>query len=280
MTVLVTGATGKVGSQVLAELDRRDVKARAASRRSDPAFDWQDPRGWEQALVGVERVFLVLPGGDDGHRSVRGLGDGAISFLEVLERSNVERVVLMTALGMEYAPETVDQRRLELRLQASSIDSTIVRPNWFHQNVSEGPLRDIAAAGGGTLRLPVAEAAVSFVDTRDIAAVVAEALVAEGHVGNEYALTGPESLTFGELAAMTAGTGIGVENYQPVSPAEFERFALELGWDVEYVETLLGLFSTIADGYAAPTTTDVAEVLGRPARTFAEFAEAAATRSR
>ncbi|MFD4443907.1 NAD(P)H-binding protein [Nocardia sp. NPDC058519] len=280
MTVLVTGATGKVGSRVLAELGRRDVKARAAGRRSDPPFDWQNPHGWEQALAGVEKMFLVLPGGDDGHRSVRGLGDGAVTFLDVLERSNIERVVLMTALGMEHAPETVDQRRLELRLQSSSIDWTIVRPNWFHQNVTEGPLRDIAAAGAGTLRLPVAEAAVSFVDTRDIAAVVTESLLAEGHVGNEYALTGPESLTFRELAALTAGTGIGVERYEPVSPSEFERFTLELGWDAEYVETLLGLFSTIADGYAAPTTTDVADILGRPARTFADFAAVGAARSR
>ncbi|MET8778951.1 hypothetical protein ABZV58_28435 [Nocardia sp. NPDC004654] len=57
---------------------------------------------------------------------------------------------------MEYAPEDVDQRRLALRQQSSALDWTIVRPNWFHQNVTEGPLRDIALAGAGTLRLPVA----------------------------------------------------------------------------------------------------------------------------
>ncbi|MEV0342572.1 hypothetical protein AB0H49_26445 [Nocardia sp. NPDC050713] len=82
---------------------------------------------------------------------------------------------------MEYAPDDVDQRRLALRLQSSTLDWAIVCPNWFHQNVTEGPLRDIALAGAGTLRLPVAEAAVSFVDTRDIAAVVTEALVGERH---------------------------------------------------------------------------------------------------
>lgn len=279
MTVLVTGATGKVGSQVLAELGHRAVGARAAGRSSSPPFDWQNPHGWEQALVGVDKVFLVLPGGDDGHRSVRGLGDGAITFLDVLERSNVERVVVMTALGMEYAAETVDQRRLELRVQESSIDWTIVRPNWFHQNITEGPLRDIAAAAAGTLRIPVAEAAVSFIDTRDIAAVVAEALLAEGHVGKEYALTGPDSLTFRELTALTAGTGIGVESYEAVTISEFERFALGLGWDTEYIDTLLGLFSTIADGHAAPTTTDVADVLGRSASTFADFVVSTASLS-
>ncbi|WP_179276074.1 NAD(P)H-binding protein [Rhodococcus sp. 06-235-1A] len=279
MTVLVTGATGKVGSQVLAELGRRDVEARAASRSSCPPFDWQNPHGWEEALLGIDKVFIVLPGGDDGHRSVRGLGDGAVRFLDVLERSSVKRVVLMTALGMEHAPETVDQRRLELRVQASSLDWTIVRPNWFHQNVTEGPLQDIAAAGAGTLRLPVAQAAVSFVDTRDIAAVVTEALIVDGHAGNEYALTGPDSLTFHELAALTAGTGIGVESYEAVSDSEFKRFALELSWDAEYIDTLLGLFSTIANGYAASTTTDVADVLGRSARTFADFAGVGAVRS-
>lgn len=80
---------------------------------------------------------------------------------------------------MEYAPEDVDQRRLVLRLQSSTLDWTIVRPNWFHQNVrgrsAISPSRARERCGS---RSP---AALSFVDTRDIAAVVTEALVAERH---------------------------------------------------------------------------------------------------
>lgn len=66
-------------------------------------------------------------------------------------------------------------------MQTTGMQWTIVRPNWFHQNIIEGPLRDLAKAEGGTLRLPTGDAAVSFVDARDIAAVIAVALVGDHH---------------------------------------------------------------------------------------------------
>ena len=76
--------------------------------------------------------------------------------------------VLMTALGMEYAPADVEQRAVELHLQRSDLAWTILRPNWFFQNLTDGPLRALADAHDGLLRLPTSDAAVSFIDTRDI----------------------------------------------------------------------------------------------------------------
>ncbi|WP_166353879.1 NAD(P)H-binding protein [Phytoactinopolyspora limicola] len=270
MTTLVTGASGKVGRHVLDGLTQRGVAVRPATRRTDVPLDWADPAGWDAALDDVDQVFLVLPGGDDGHRSVSGLGQQVIGFLDLAEQRGVSRVVLMTALGMQYAPADVDQRAVELRLQNSSMRWTVVRPNWFYQNLTEGPLRDLADAHGGRLSLPTGAATVSFIDARDIAAVITAALVADHH-GREYTLTGPESLSFTELARLAAKAGLPILDYQPVAEPEFRARTLALGWDHEYVDTLCGLFAAIAAGHAAPCTADVADVLGRPPVGFAEF---------
>lgn len=273
MTVLVTGATGKVGSRVLAQLLADGRAARAGTRRSDIPLDWSTPATWTPALSGVDALFLVLPGGDDGHRSVAGIGDHAQAFLEAASQAGVRRVVLMTALGMNYAPSEVDQRAVELRLQESDFEWSIVRPNWFHQNFTEGPLRDLAVANHGVLRIPAGEAAVSFIDANDIAAVSVTAL--RGTHGNrEYDVTGEEALTFTQAAAITARAGLPVTAYESVSDEEFRRSATALGWHPEYVDTLSGLYAVIASGANAHTTPDATDLLGRPLRTLAEYAAA------
>ncbi|RZQ60430.1 NAD(P)H-binding protein [Amycolatopsis suaedae] len=271
MTVLVTGATGKVGSRVLAALAERGVAARPASRRSAVPLDWFEPAGWTAALSDVDSVFLVLPGGDDGHRSVAGLGERVVEFLGTAERAGVRRVVLMTALGMQYAPPETDQRAVELHLAASGLRWTILRPNWFHQNVTEGPLAVLAAASGGTLSLPAGQAAVSFIDARDIAAAAAVTLRG-GHDGREYTLTGPESLTFADLAATGAAHGLPVRAYRAVGEEEFRAGAAALGWAADYVDTLCGLFAFIREGAAEAVAADLPALLGRRPGTFAEFA--------
>lgn len=274
MTVLVTAATGKVGREVAVQLQARDVEVRAGSRRSAPPLDWSDPATWPAALDGVDRVFLIVPGGDDGHRSVTGLGSRVVEFIDLAQRRGVERVVLMTALGMECAPAEVEQRAVELHLQHSDLAWTILRPNWFFQNLTHGPLRTLAEVHDGALCLPTGDAAVSFIDTRDIAAVAVEALLSDHH-GHEYALTGPQSLTFHQLTEACRDSPVPVEDYEPVSEAGFRRAALNLNWHPDYVNTLSGLFATIAAGHAAPVLQDTAEVLGRAPRSLAEFLEEA-----
>lgn len=271
MTTLVTGATGKVGRQVAAELSGRGISIRAGSRRSAVPLDWDDPATWPAALDGVDRVFVVVPGGDDGHRSVVGLGAQVCRFLDLAASSGVSHVVLMTALGMDFAPAEVEQRAVELHLQATGgLTWTILRPNWFFQNVTEGPLRSLADAAGGVLRLPTQEAAVSFIDTCDVAAVAAEALVG-GHAGCEYALTGPESLTLSDVAGLCRLSAVPIRGYEAVSDDEFRHTALGLGWHHDYVDTLSSLFATIATGATAEVHDDTRHVLGRSPRTLRAF---------
>lgn len=270
MTTLVTAATGKVGRHVADELSRRGVTVRAGSRRSAIPLDWNNPATWPAVLDGVDRVFVVVPGGDDGHRSVVGLGPQVCRFLDLVAASGVSHVVLMTALGMDFAPAEVEQRAVELHLQASGLTWTILRPNWFFQNLTEGPLRALADAADGVLRLPTGDAAVSLIDARDIAAVAAEALVGD-HAGREYALTGPESLTFPEVADLCRHSTVPIDGYEAISDSEFRQTATGLGWHRDYVETLSSLFATIAAGYTAAVHDDTPQVLGRPTWTLREF---------
>jgi uncharacterized protein YbjT (DUF2867 family) len=270
MTVLVTGASGKVGRRVVDALTRRGRTVRPGSRRSAVRLDWADPATWQRALDGVESVFLVVPGGDDGHRSVAGLGERVVSFVEAAESAGVGKVVLMTALGMQYAPAEVEQRAVELRLMAGTMSWTVLRPNWFFQNLTEGPLRTLAEAADGTLRVPCGDAAVSFIDARDIADAAAEALLG-AHEGREYDLTGAESLTFTEVAGRCARAALPIRGYEPVDDEEFRQVAASLGWDGEYTDTVSGLFAAIASGAAAEVIGDLPALLGRRAYHLDDF---------
>lgn len=131
-------------------------------------------------------------------------------------------------------------------------------------------LRVLADASDGVLRVPTGEAAVSFIDTRDIAAVAVESLFGD-HAGREYALTGSESLTFAEVVKSCQHTRVPVLGYESIPDTDFRRATLGLGWHPDYVETRSGLFATIAAGYASPVTDDVTEVTGRRPCTLAEF---------
>lgn len=271
MTILVTAGSGKVGREIVAQLHGRGVHVRAGSRRSEIPLDWNDQATWPAALEGVEAVMVIVPGGDDGYRSVAGFGAAVQQFLDVAQhRAGVRRVVLMTALGMEHAPAQVEQRAVELHLQHTGPGWTILRPNWFFQNLTDGPLRAIADAHDGVLRLPAEDAAVSFIDARDIAAIAADALLG-GHEGREYALTGPQSLTFFDVAATCRDSLVPVNAYEPISENDFHRMALSMGWHRDYVDTITSLCATIAAGHAAPVLPDTATLLGCAPRTLPDY---------
>lgn len=223
MTVLVTAASGKVGREVTAQLRTREVAQRTGSGHSAIPLDWSDPANWPAVLDGVDRVFVIVPDGDDGHCSVTGLGYAVVQFLNL-----------------------VQHRGVELHLQHSDLEWTILRPNWFFQNLTGGPLRNLAEAHAGVLRLPAGDASVSFIDTRGITAMAVEAPL-EDHHGRECSLTEAQSLTTLEHVAEACGeTPVPVQAYEPISELDFRRTILDLGWHPDYTDTVTSLLATIA----------------------------------
>jgi uncharacterized protein YbjT (DUF2867 family) len=258
--ILVVGSSGKTGRRVVSRLTERGIPVRQGSRRSKPAFDWQEPGTWAPALQGVRAVYLTYA----PDIAVPGAVDAVRTVLELASEAGVQHVVLLSGRGEEEA------QAAEVALQTSGIPWTILRCAWFAQNFSENYLLD--AVQQGEVVLPVGDVAEPFVDAEDIADVAVAALTEDGHTGRLYELTGPRLLTFeeavGEIAAAT-GRHITFSSI----PAQEYRVALEeaqlppdLIWLIDY------LFSTVLDGRNASLAYGVQEALNRPPRDFADYA--------
>jgi uncharacterized protein YbjT (DUF2867 family) len=123
----------------------------------------------------------------------------------------------------------------------------------------------------GEIRLPTADARLSYVDTRDIAAVAVAALVEDGHGGRAYTLTGPEPLDHDEVAGHLSEAAGAAIRYRALSESEAAEQMAAGGLGPDRVERLLGFYRRVRGGWSAPVAPDVGVVLGRPARSFADF---------
>ncbi len=261
----VIGSTGKTGRRVADLLEAEGSAVRRLARSTSPAFDWEHPEHWAEALQGVDRVYaayvpdLAAPG-----------SEAAIARLaEVADDAGVDRIVLLSGRGEDGA------RRCEEILLASNVPATIVRASWFAQNFTEGMLSDAAVTG--VLALPAADVREPFIDVDDVAAVAVAALTGAGsdHENRVHEVTGPESLTFAEVAAIMSETTGREIAYVPMGFDEFHAaVAAEAG---EAVATLLTeLCRETFDGRNVLPTDGVAAALGRPPRDLRSVLQAAA----
>lgn len=272
--ILVVGATGNVGRPLMGELVSRGVLARAATRSperteltggSEPVrFDLQDPETFGPALEGVDRVFLLAPGATAEPDRF------CIPFVDRAVGAGVKRIVCMTAMGVEYN-EDAPHRKVERAIERSGIAHAFLRPNWFMQNFSRGFLAE-SLRRQGVMYLPAADAKVSFVDVRDIAAVAAEALLRDDLESRSLTLTGPEAIDHDEVAGfISEATGREVR-YVGITDEQFRQALDGMGWDAAIVNELSGLFRRMREGVTSPVTQDVFDVLGRSPVTFRDFA--------
>lgn len=271
MTILLTGATGKVGRRVAARLDDLGVPARQAGRTSSPPFDWTDDATWPAALDGVRSAFVVPY---DAAPLTRPFVDAAI-------RSGVERIVLLSGRGVDvpdYLPADLMEGNPhidgEAALRPATVDWTILRPGWFAQNFSEGFFRDAVLAGD--LRLPAGDGAASFVDADDIAAVAVAALTEDRHVGQTYELSGPRALTMAEAAAEIAAAAGRDVRYTHVDHDDLVRELVDQGWSADDAEGYAIMVSPVRRGIDAYLSDGVERALGRPPRDFRDVVRAAA----
>lgn len=273
--ILVTGASGKVGRHVveqLVEQGERGVRAagrhpRAPAGASAVTFDWLDESTWAEALRGVDRVYVTPSTESEFDPSQQ-----VLSFLGRAEEAGVERVVLLSAMGMQHAPEDVPVRAVELGAQRTGMTVTVLRPNWFDQNLDAGVFVP-AMVGQGRLPAPTGGARVSFVDTRDIAAVAVAALTQDGHGGRAYTLTGPEALTFTEVARTLSDVWGRPIEHDDVTPPQMEDYLRGAGLPDQYARLLTGMMGAMKQGSAEPVTEDVETVTGSPARSLRDYAE-------
>ena len=270
--VLVVGATGPVGKEVIRSLLDRGEQVKAASRTATEipgteatTFDFVQPETFGPALADVDRVFLLAPS-----QALTFADEVVPRFVQRLEDAGVRKLVCMTGLTADRPG--VPLHGIETAVKNSGINYTLLRPNWFNQNFAPGfYLESINKMGG--IFLPAAEAKTSFIDARDIGAVAAAALAEDGHEGKEYNLTGPEGLDHYEACAILSDVAGREISYTPISDDDLRGALGATGMPPAAVEEMVRLYQIVCEGSCEIVTNDVESVLGRPATSFAQYAK-------
>jgi len=260
---LVIGGSGKTGRRVIERLKALGHDVRSASRSSSPSFDWNDDSNWNDVLEGVESLYVTY----HPDLSVPGASDHIRALLAAAGTQGVKRIVLLSGRGEEEA------QLCERLVLDSGIPATIVRCGWFNQNFSESFFRDLLMSG--TLAVPNAHVGEGYVDADDIADVATAALTGEGHAGEIYQLTGPELLTFRDIAAIfheVTGRELKVVD---VSREEFVAGLKGAQLPDGMVQLVDYLFNEVLDGRNASLGDGVQRALGRPPRDFRSFLQKA-----
>ena len=271
--VLVIGATGKVGSRLVAELERLGVPVRAATRHPTAAskdgvrqilFDFEDPATFAPALDGVERVFLIARPGDE-NADVHSL-----PLIDQMKRRGVHHVVNLTAMGVDNMPATA-LRKIELHLEDSGMTFTHLRPNFFMQQFSSNPLVE-SIRHKNAFYIPAGRAKLSYIDVRDIAAAAALSLTSSAHVNQAYTLTGERALDNYQVAEILSRACKKSISYVDIDEETARGLLAGSGFPPRWVERLMGMYQLVRQGYCEPVSADVKNILGRPAITFEQYA--------
>jgi uncharacterized protein YbjT (DUF2867 family) len=279
--VLVIGGTGGTGSEAVQHLVRRGTDVRVATRdperaRTLPALsaaevvagDSAQPDTLAAALEGVDAVYYVpptMPGWDEVQSATVALAAAA----------GVRHFVKMSAIGVAADEPSMSLSfhwKGEQDVERSGMAWTHIRPSSFFQNFL---LLDVPSLQAESrFYAPLGDARVAKLDTRDIGEVVAAVLTEPGHEGATYELTGPAGLTYVEMAEMLSlALGRRIE-YVDLTADEYEAHLVATGWPDWVAAEFASIYGRgfYRSGGSSFVTTTVEDVLGRPPRSFADFA--------
>jgi uncharacterized protein YbjT (DUF2867 family) len=279
--ILVTGATGNVGGALVASLSASGVPTRALVRSRERGdnlrgYDcdlvigsYDDPGSLRAALAGVDRVFLLSPA------SEQAVEQELAVVAAVQQQAPEASVVKLAAAGVDAPGESPvrllrSHQQVVRALADSGLPTTVLAPGSFMQNL----LRQAASVQEqGALYGAIGDAAVSHVDVRDVAAVAAHVLTSDGHAGATYTITGPEALTYAQVADVFSRV-----LDKPVRavdvPAEQSKAAMTGSGVPEWLaDGLLELDEAYRTGAGALVTDEVQKATGRPARSVEQFVQ-------
>lgn len=272
-TILVTGATGTIGANVVSELVKLgDVKVRIAARdvKKAPAgveavdFDWDKPDSIAAAVQGADAVFLLTPFVEDPLPYTRALVDAA-------RAAGVKKIVKLSAAGADNPtfPAIKHHADAEQLVEASGAKWVHLRPNFFMTNFVGYYPPDAE----GTIYLPTGDGKASWIDPRDIGEVAARVLTRPDWDNRALALDGGEALSVGDVAkAIADATGRTIRHVDV--PEAAARGAMEgMKLPAWMIDTMMSLHNVIKQGWAVGTPTAVTDVTGHAPRTFAAFAK-------
>ncbi|AOP35378.1 nucleoside-diphosphate sugar epimerase [Leptospira tipperaryensis] len=274
MKIFVYAATGLVSGLVVDGLLAKGHEVYAAARNPEsgkkaPNLHWVkadalQPNLGLEVLDQVDRAFFLSPTGFTDQFGVLN------PWIEKAKSKKLQKIVLMTAIGVEHSPEDMPLRKLEITLKNSGIAYNIIRPNWFMQNFQtfwiSGILKD------KKIYFPAGDAKASFIDVRDIASSAVSLLLNDSSNGKEFMLTGKESITHDEAAQkLSKATGLNI-TFKDITSEEFKKNLLSAGVSEDYSNVLVYIAGLLKEGHVAAISNDVKEITGKDPISFDQYA--------
>lgn len=273
MVILVTGATGTIGSQVIKHLAGQGVRVKGAVHSPQKAeqlkkagaepvpLDFTNGDSLRSALKGVDTLFSLTPLTPDMAENANRLTDAA-------KAAGVIHIVRLSGMGCEHEAIQLGRwhRAAERHIESSGIPYTFLRPNSLMQNFVHFPPIN------GAYYLPLGSGRISYVDARDVGAAAAAALTKDGHEGKAYTLTGPAAITAAEVAAHIAkATGKDIRHVDV--PEEAARSGMaQAGMPPWLVDALMELHGIGKAGHASAVTGNIRLLTGKEPAPFEQFA--------
>lgn len=275
MTVLVTGASGNVGREVVRAARARGLNVVAADHKPERAkalhadvpvarLDFQNPKTWPEALAhGPRSVVLIRP------PAIADVANNLNPFIDAARRAGGVHIVFLSVAGAGKN-RFVPHRKVEDHLRRRSTHFTNLRPGFFAQNLATAYFRDIVE--DGRIYVPAGRQPVNWIDVRDIAEVAARVLEnPESHRAESYTLTGPGAVSWSEVASTLSDVLTRPIRYVPASVPGYVRHlsARGLPWKAIAVQTMLHVLLRFGQGASFDPTLQT--LLGRPATSIHRY---------
>jgi uncharacterized protein YbjT (DUF2867 family) len=276
MTILVTGATGNVASALIPTLLASGQKVRALVRDEAKALglkdqgvsvvvgDLEKPETLDAAVADVDKIYLLVSNGPNG--TLQGT-----NLIAAVKRSGGRPHIVKHGMFGDSRSRIYDQHaEVATALDESGLPVTTMRPTFFMQNMLGGAQ---AVASAGQLYFAMDDAKLAMIDIRDIAESAAAVLTSDGHVGKEYILTGPEAVSFHDVASALSGALDKPVTYINVPNEAMVQSMTEMGFTEWTALGYAELMDGFKEGFAKDATDNVERLTGHPARSVETFAK-------
>lgn len=275
--ICVTGAGGTVGSEIIKQLESAKAPFRAAyfSKKKVEAarargidaviIDYNRPETLRAAFRGSDKLFLLAPSAPNQTQL-------ELNAVEAAKAVGVSHIVKLSVWGAAEEAFVLAKvhRPVEKAIESSGLMWTFLRPNGFMQNIVTYMGETIKSEGA--FYSAIGEVKISHVDVRDIAAVALKALTEPGHEGKAYTLSGPEALTYADIATeLSKALGRSISHIS-LSPSDLKSGMLATGSPEEFADMLLDLERYYREQQASRITNDIKQVTGRDPMRFEQYA--------